>query len=149
MATLPASFNQSDANDDLLPEGEYVAQITKSEMKDTKDKTGKYLSLGFKIISGDFANRMVFVNLNLVNNNQVAVDIANQTLARICKCVDKKHKEVRESTELHGIPMIIKVTQRPADDAYPGNDIKGYRKLEGDAAVTMGAPIKKNPFKKA
>lgn len=148
MANLPTSFNAADVSDDLIPEGEYVAQITKSEMKDTKDKTGKYLQLGFIITAGKYAKRMVFVNLNLVNNNTIAVEISQKTLARICKAVGKDYKTVRDSAEIHGIPLVIKITQRPAEDAYPGNDIKGYKPLDGDAAVEAGAPIRKNPFKK-
>jgi hypothetical protein len=36
---------------------------------------------------------------------------------------------------------------RPEDDAYPGNDVKGYRAASGTVTSIAGAP-KKNPFAK-
>jgi len=144
MAMLPKSFNDADISDDIIPAGQYLAEITKSEMKDTKSGTGKYLSVGFKLLDGPGQGSMVYTNLNLVNDNDVAVQIANQTLAKICAAVGKDYKKITDSSELHAIPLSIKLTVRPPDDAFPGNEIKGY-KSAGSKAPSDG--IKKNPFK--
>ena len=109
-------------------------------MKDTKAGTGKYLSLGFKCIEGNQKGMMVFTNLNLVNPNEVAVNIANQDLKRICTAVGKK--SITDSSELHGIPLVIKVAVRDDDDPYPGNDIKRYKV----AGKLVKGTAKKNPF---
>ena len=49
MAMLPSVFNTDDHEEmtgfEPLPVGVYLAEIVKSELKDTKAKDGKYLSL--------------------------------------------------------------------------------------------------------
>lgn len=140
MAKLPSAFNTSDVADDIWKAGEYLVEITKSEMKDTKAGTGQYLSLGFKCLEGEQKGNMLFANLNLVNPNDIAVSIAQKDLKKICTAVGKK--SIEDSNELHAIPLKIRVAVRPDDDAYPGNDIKGYKSAGGSSAATG-----KNPFK--
>lgn len=142
MAMLPSSFRSSDVADDIWPAGDYLVEITKSEMKDTKSKTGKYLSLGFKCIEGKQKGSMVFTNLNLVNDNETAVKIAYSDLKKICTAVGKPN--ISDSSELHAIPLKIKVTVRPDDDDFPGNDVKKYMAV---GKASSSAP-KKNPFNK-
>ena len=73
-------FNANNAPEpmsfDPLPEGEYMATITGSEMKATIKGDGSYLSLEYTIIDGPYANRKVWDNLNLDNPNAKAVTIA-------------------------------------------------------------------------
>jgi hypothetical protein len=71
-----------------LPAGEYDAIIVESEMKPTKDGTGKYLQLKLQILNGKFQNRTLFDRLNLVNKNDTAVQIAKGTLSAICRAVN-------------------------------------------------------------
>ena len=127
MVALNKQYNSEDNNDtgegfDAIPAGEYVAMIVKSEWK----RDGDMLAFQFKITEGDYKKRVLFSNLNLVHSNPTAVKIANQALNKICKACDKL--DVEDSDELHGIPMIIKVSCDPKSD-YP-NNIKDYKKLE-------------------
>ena len=139
MAKLPQAFNTDDVADDIWPAGEYLVEITKSEMKDTKAGNGQYLQLGFKCIEGKQKGQMIFNNLNLVNPNEQAVNISQQELKRICTAIGKKN--ITDSSEMHAIPLTIRVVERDADDPYPGNDIKGYKVAKG-----AGKSPKKNPF---
>ena len=114
-----------------IPAGDYVSQIIKSEMKDTKDKKGQYLQLNHKILAGKFKGRLLFSRLNLVNKSAQAVEIANKELATICKAIGKV--AIEDSQELHGIPMTLVVTIKPATANYPeGNNIVNYKKASGD-----------------
>ena len=141
MAKLPEAFKSSDVADDVWEPGEYLVEITKSEMKDTKAGTGQYLQLGFKCMKGKQKGQMIFTNLNLVNPNEIAVNIARKELKKLCSAVGKI--DIEDSNELHAIPLVIKVTKRDDDDPYPGNDIKAYK------ATGEGSSIPKaNPFKK-
>lgn len=144
MANLGGAFNTSDVADDIWPAGDYLVEITKSEMKDTKAGTGKYLMLGFKCLEGKQKGQMLFANINLVNPNEVAVQIAKKELKKICTAVGKT--SIEDSDELHAIPLKIGVTIRDDDDPYPGNDIKKY--LAVGKAGGGGSGTKKNPFKK-
>jgi hypothetical protein len=122
-----------------LPAGWYPVQITESEMLETSKKNGHYLSMVAKVIEGEFVNRQLFIRLNVDNPNEVAVRIANEQLSAICHAVNVL--EIDDSEELHGIPFEIKVKVTPATDDYEaGNDVKGFRPLEGGTAGGMDEP---------
>jgi len=132
MPMLPSVFDASDKQRmgfNVLPAGWYEAEIVKSDLRDTKAKTGKYLSLEFKILEEGYEGRKVWVNLNLVNPNTTAVEIAEKELATICDAVGVT--TVEDSTELHNIPMGIKLVIRPETAQWPErNEIKGYCRVD-------------------
>lgn len=152
MAELPSAFNLSkheDMNDfSTIPATEYMAQVSKSEMcncKETaKDPNGKYLKLTFKIITGKYKDRLLWTQLNLVNKNPQAVEIASKELATICKAVGLV--SITDSQELHGKPMKIKVGIKEATANYPEkNEIKYYSKAEGGVSETAAPAETENP----
>ena len=131
MAQLPSVFNSSDHDSsgfEPIPAGVYVAEIVKSELKTTKDGTGKYISLQLKVVDGDHAGRLVFEMLNIVNKNQTAVDIANRNLKSIVvACGLGDDYQLEDTEDLHGIPMGIRVSIQEATAQWPAkNIIKGY-----------------------
>lgn len=140
MAKLPGAFKAADhgeMNDySAIPSGDYPAKIVKSEWKDNsataKDPKGKKLVFHMEIISGKFKGRKMFTNLNLVNKNAQAVEIAQNELATICRACGKVG--IKEDTaEIHNIPFKMKVALVPDSRGkdYPDkNEIKGYSKLE-------------------
>jgi len=127
MANLP--FNAKDVPEDLfdpLPDGEYTAQIIRSEMKETKAKTGEFLELRVQVLDEPYTGRLIFERLNLINQNEVAVKIANRTLADICLACGLE--EIEDSEELHGIEFIIKLeTDEGSGDYPPQNVVKKYK----------------------
>jgi len=130
MALLPDVFVPDEAEENPfapLPAAWYTAEIIKSELKDTKDGTGKYLALSFKIVDGDHANRLVFTNLNLVNKSEVAVKIARADLKAICGACNIEG-ELEDSVDLHNIPMEIKLSLKPETAQWPAkNEIKSFK----------------------
>lgn len=125
------NFNTSGKEDmedfTVVPPDTYNAQITKSEMKPTKDKTGKRLNLTFKIIDGKFKGRMVFAGLNIENKSQDAVDISMRELTSIVKACGKK--VIGDTAEIHGIPLTISVKVKPASGNFSEqNQITKYKK---------------------
>ena len=133
MALLPEVFTpeNEESNEFLpLPAGWYPAEIIKSELKETKNKDGKYLLFCFRIIDGEFKGRMVFTNLNIVNKNAVAVKMARGDLKAICDAVDLEG-ELEDTVDIHNKPMEIKLSVKPETSQWPAkNEIKGYRKEE-------------------
>jgi len=143
MAELPAVFNaeQHEALDDFspIPAGTYAAEITKSEMKQTKAGDGSYLALTFKIIEGDFVKRMIWANLNLVNKSEKAVEISQKTLKSICDAVGMV--TVTDSQQLHGRPMLIKVGIRKDENYGDSNVIKSFKAIDEVSASGAGNPF--------
>jgi hypothetical protein len=128
--------NTVDPADDLepIPAGKYVAVITDSEMKPTKSGSGNYLQLTFQIIEGEYANRLLWVRLNLDNPNATAVEIARRELSSICRSVGVLVPT--DSTDLHNLPCLIHVrVKRRSDTGELQNEIKGYSKKDAGTAV--------------
>jgi len=146
-------------NFDNIPKGEYIASIIKSEIKPTKAGTGKRLNFTFKVLSGEFKGRQLFVGLNVENPNPTAVEISDRELKSICDAIGKGKENLQETEELHGIPMTIKVDiGQPSGEykedgetkyKYPSrNEIKGYDKAEGGEYETSATAPSNVPWDK-
>jgi hypothetical protein len=141
MVTLNFNANEvvPSGNFEPIPEGWYLAVITDSEMKETRDGMGKYLKMYFEIIEGEYKGRRVWSNLNLVHSNPIAVELAKADLSAICRAVDVIAPT--DSGELHNLPLLIKVKCRTNKVGAIVNDVRGYkargavpRAMEGGAA---------------
>jgi hypothetical protein len=115
-----------------IPAGKYLAVITESEMKPTKSGTGNYLQLSFKVLDGQYKDRLVWARLNLENPNATAVQIARRELADICRAVGVT--KPADSVDLHNIPLVITVRMKKRDDTGDfTNEVRGYAKREAAA----------------
>lgn len=138
MAKLDNAFD-SDQHDDMIgafdpiPADDYLAHITASDIKQTKAKTGKYIKFEFTIIDGEYKGRKIWTNLNIINRNPVAVEIAQKELATLCRACGVA--QVEDTQELHGIPFVMSVKIKPASGDFPaGNEPCGYAAVEGGEA---------------
>ena len=133
MALLPNVFIPEEAESssfEPIPAGWQEAEITKSELKSTKAKDGKYIALTFKVLEGEFEKRLVYTNLNIVNKNDTAVKIAQSDLKAICEAVGFEG-ELEDTEDLHNIPLAIKLSVKPETAQWPAkNEIKGFKSLD-------------------
>ncbi|WP_131669222.1 DUF669 domain-containing protein [Psychrobacter pygoscelis] len=144
MALLNMQFNQTEIAEaqksdfDPIPAGTYVAEITRSEVKDNNSGSGNRLSLGLKILEGTHAGRLIFQDITLRNTNQVAEQIGRKQMAQLFHACGKLG--VQDSSELHGIPMEIKVAIRidKTGQYDPSNEVKKFAPVAGKP--TMQAP---------
>ena len=133
---------------DPLPAGKYVAAITESEMRPTKNGSGSYLQLTFTILEGDYRNRVLWARLNLNNSNATAVKIARGELSAICHAVGVL--QPRDSVELHNLPLVITVKCKKRTDVDEiTNEIRGFARKEV-ANQAPQAPVASNtpPWKR-
>ena len=133
MAMLPDVFIPEEADDagfKTLDAGWYEAEIIKSDLKNTKNKDGKYIELRFKIIGEEDSSedgRLVFANLNIVNKNKTAVRIAQSDLKKICEAVSFEG-ELEDTEDLHNQSMLIKLIVKPETDQWPEkNEVKDFK----------------------
>lgn len=118
-----------------LPAGQYVAQIIASEFKDTKSGTGRYIKLEFEISEGQHQSRKFWENINIVNPNPQAVEIARKTLKEICESVGI-FSRLEDTEDLHFKPMLVTMRLTPRKDS-PGefeNRVGKYEPLQSDGA---------------
>ena len=122
-----------------VPEGEYILQVTKTERKDTKDKTGWYVRVQFDIIAPAYQGRKLFANFNLRNNSAVAEKIGKQQFKALYTAGDVK-EPICDTDQLLGAVVKASVTIREASGKYgPSNDIKNYKPAEGAMPTIAGS----------
>ena len=117
---------------EVLPTGNYLAQLVDSDMKTTKEGKGGYLWLEFEILEGPldrpsdtkYAGRKLWDRLNLHNCNQQAVDIAERQFSALCHAAGKLI--VSDSTTLHGAVVLVTVRVRPVQEASAENGWKSF-----------------------
>lgn len=130
-----ANLNGFNANEvepsttfEALPAGKYLAAITASEMKPTKNGEGSYLQLEFTVLLGEFKDRKVWDRLCTNHPNPTTVKIARGNLSAICRAVGVM--QPKDSLELHNIPLMISVKCKKREDASGAgeitNEVKGY-----------------------
>jgi Protein of unknown function (DUF669) len=132
--TFDASGVEPNAPLEALPPGDYKVQILQSEMRVTKAGTGQMLWLDMEVLEGPLQGRHVYDQLNLINPNPTAEEIAQRTLSAICHAVGKL--QVADSEELHFQPLLVRVAVKP--NGY--NEVKGYKPVKQVAAAGTATP---------
>jgi hypothetical protein len=149
MASLNFNANEVEPTNDFepIPAGKYLAMITESEMKPTKNGSGRYLQLTFQILDGPCKNRFVWARLNLDNPNSTAVKIAHGELSALCRAVGVMAP--KDSVELHNLPLVITVKCKPRNDTGEvQNEIKGFAKKETLNGVPAQAAANSPPWRR-
>lgn len=123
---------------ELIPAGWYAAQMVDSKHEAAKSGNGEYLKLEFDLLDAPYANRKIWLNLNLWHANEEAVRIANQQRLELLQALGKPNAQTTE--ELHAIPVMIKVGIREDKSGKyePQNIIKGF-KAYGSATPARAA----------
>ena len=126
-----------------LPANKYLAEISSSEMKQTKTGNGNYLELEFTVLDGDCRGRKVWDRLCLTHPNDLTQKIARGKLSAICRAVGVM--QPRDSVELHNLPVVVTVKCKTRKDTGEiTNEIKGYAKRESAAGQPQQAPVNDN-----
>ncbi len=108
-----------------LPAGKYLAAITASEMKPTKNGDGNYLQLEFTVLEGEYRDRKVWDRLCIHHPNDQTVKIARGNLSALCRAVGVM--QPRDSVDLHNLPILVSVKVRKRQDTGDlTNEVKGY-----------------------
>jgi hypothetical protein len=133
---------------DPIPAGWYNVMVVQSELKPTNDGQGAYLECVYQVLDGQFAQRKVFGRFNMRNASAQAQEIAHKQFSALCHAVNVL--QVADSQQLHGLPLKIKVSLRPArTDQETGksyeasNDVRGWKNINEpveSAAVPGAAP---------
>lgn len=113
-----------------IPDGRYPVMLTESEEVKNSSSEGSHLKLTFQVIDGPYKGRLLWHRLNLKNQSQQAVQIARGQLSSICRAVNVL--KPRDSSELHNLPLEVRVEQREYD-GKTYNDIKAFYPREGSA----------------
>ena len=130
MALLDISFTEQEIAEagkyDLIPAGNYVAQVIKSELKQNANGNGNRLSLYFQIIEGELRGRTLYQDITIRNTNETAMKIGREQMAEIAKACNLT--KIGDSSEIHNVPMQIRVAIREDKTGQydPRNEIRKF-----------------------
>lgn len=98
-----------------LPLGKHPVVIVGTQLKPTKpdasgQSKGGYLEIEMEAIDGPAKGQRTFDRLNLHNQSEVAVRIANQQLAAYCHVTGVY--AFNQTEELHGKPFVVEMVAR-------------------------------------
>jgi hypothetical protein len=140
-------FNPEDHPDEfeLLPPGEYVAQIIESGIIPTKAGDGQMVKFTFEITEGELERRLIWVRVNISNPNAQAQNIGRKELAKIAVAAGVGIFD--DTEELHYKPMLITVAHKEDKTGQygPQNVIRAYRALDGAPAAHATPAPASNP----
>jgi len=142
MASFGATFDATGIEPvkplEVLPPGQYPAQIVRTDMRLTRDGMGQFLNVEMDVLEGPYKGRKLFDRLNLVNNNTQTVEIAQRTLSAICHATGRL--QVQDSEELHLIPFMAVVQVQPPKNGYGETNKVRYQPLQRTAPAQQPAP---------
>lgn len=128
---------------DPLPPGYYTALIVESGLK-ASSTAGEMVAFAFEI-DGDehpqFRGRKIWTNLCIHHPNPKPQAIARQQLAAICKAT--KRLQIRDTSDLLGGKLRIKLKVQPARDGYDArNEVAGYQELAARPGAATAGPAR-------
>jgi hypothetical protein len=69
---------------DLVPEGEYLAQVVEASVAQPKSMDGYYLALVWKVLEGPYENRQVWQRITYLHSSVQAQTIGRKVLKDLC-----------------------------------------------------------------
>lgn len=146
MASLNFNVNDApvDESDEFspLPAGVYEMEVNASAVNDNKAGTGCYLKVELAVTRGDYKGRLVFDYINFQHEKEQVAGIGKRQLASLIRACGKT--EMSDSSELHGVPMRVKLAvekAKPGSDYGDSNRVKKYMPLEGGASGDQALPF--------
>lgn len=132
-----------------LPAGQYKASVIETELVPTKDDSGQLLKAKFKVLEGEYTNRTIITRFNLINKNAQAQEIGRGQLKALATYSGHPNpNQIRNTEELHGRPVIITLSVKPAKDGYDAsNEIKAYAYVGGNQGRTGTLSVPSGPPK--
>ncbi|RTL05218.1 DUF669 domain-containing protein [Candidatus Dependentiae bacterium] len=130
---------------ELMPAGDYLVVSDTVEVKETKGGDGRYLKVMYKVLEGDWKNRVVFHQFNFENKNPKAVEIAKGELKKwfIAAGLPPEAQVIKSADSVCGLKCVIKVGVKTDSQYGDKNVVKGWKSEHSaddiDVALSTGA----------
>lgn len=137
------SYTEEDLKDDYapIPEGTYDVEVVDTEVRLTKDETGKYISTTLRVIDGEYENRRIFTNITVKSENPKALGIGKKLLGQLCNAVGMPIGfELENTNDLHNVPVKAFIYVQEAKNGYPErNAVRSFKKIDDVVAPAVAA----------
>ena len=125
----------------ILPAGDYDVVMTKSEIKHNQEKGTKHLYCEFKVLSGEFQNKVIIHRFNLWHAKPDVAQISKGQLSEFGRAVNVL--TINDSSELEMKPVRVRINAKDAGEFGMQNNITKFMPRTGFAppVVTQAAII--------
>ena len=98
---------------EVMPAGIYDLIVTNATLNPTNSGDGKYIKAEFTILSGEYKKRKVWMNFNIENPSQKAVDFGLKQLKDLALSAGKNPSHVDDLETMMGLEVraMIKITE--------------------------------------
>lgn len=118
-----------------IPAGSYHVGIDKASVHTTKAGNGEYLKLELRVVSGQYAGRKLFCNINIRNESEKAQEIGLQQFGTLLRSIGLAVCD--DTDQLIGKECEAKVAVDPVGEQ---NQIKFFRELDTARPPTGAVP---------
>lgn len=145
MAILDQRFTQTfqaaEANSgfDPIPPGEYILQVSETELKNTKNGTGQYIKVAFTVMGPKYEGRKIFTNFNIRNASPEAERIGVSQLKALV-VAGGVSEPLMDTDQLIGATVSARVTVDKSDDPQYDDQNRVSRYKPVGALGTGAAP---------
>ena len=122
-----------------IPAGWYTAMMMRTEIRPTK-KGGEMINIRYDITGPEHVGRVVFGNINIANDNPMAVQIGHEQLGQILRAIGLDR--LRDTDELSGHTLQIKVEIRKSEGYPDANEVRAWRAVQSSAPKSPFADLK-------
>lgn len=127
----PSKVEKVESNFDALPKGWYRVLVASSDGKPTKAGTGRYISMGYDVIDGQYKGRKVWQIFNIQNPSEMAQKIGRSDLKRMLEALSQTQPIQRED-DLHRLVrdrvLLVKLgQQKDKQSGEMRNNVTDYR----------------------
>jgi hypothetical protein len=136
---------------ELIPEGTYVAKVIGSELSPTKSLNpqtkkprGQVLELSWQLQSGPYERRIIWDKITLVHEEPRTQKIGREQWKKALRAAGIDHSP-RDSSEIHEIPVKIRVKTKPASNGYEARSAVSAYYPAPQASPQQAAPQAKPP----
>lgn len=110
-----------------LTEGVYAGNVSKTEVKNSKSGTGKYLSLEITLLGAPgIKGRKIFDICMLSHPNPAAVTVGARKLKKLADVLDLDITEMESYSEFIGKPLGLKLGVESDAEYGDKNKVKGF-----------------------
>ena len=131
---LDPNVEKNSGGFEIIPEGDYKIVILKDTVKDNKKNTGKIWKLKLQIIEGQFKNKILDDNINIIHNSPICQKIGQGVLRNISELTGTPYPP-KNTDAIFGKPIgchisIQEFTSNVSGNKLQSNNICSYFDLE-------------------
>lgn len=116
---------------DPIPSGWYPLVIDDAMMKQTKDGTGEYINVTFKIFEGSYMNRRIFHMFHLVNKNK-EFQVKELGKLRLFLGLAGHGPVLNMLNDLPGLKVMGQVKTESSEEYGDKNVVKAFKEYKAD-----------------